>query len=221
MIFLTLCSIWAIISHVPVLLTAYVAQSLGVVVEGVTLGFGPMLLTRKNWILRAIPMNSSVRFKVTDSMPLLTAHEKKGALDVQPAWVQLLVSVSIPACLLAIACVLLGVDALRYFAGGFAQLVSGALEPFSSAQTYLASYHAALADQSFGFVLGLTAAKMAAFHLLPFSSVGGFQLVLTVVQAFSARTLTFPRTERLVLWLTLLLVASWALAVVIYVMAPP
>ncbi|WP_374710550.1 site-2 protease family protein [Massilia pseudoviolaceinigra] len=218
---LTVYLIWAIISHAPVLVTAWVARSLGIVVGALTLGAGPVLLKRKNVTLRLIPINSSVRFKTSQFMPLLTTHEKEGALEVQPVWAQLLVTACIPACLLAIACVLLGVDAPRYFASSFSQILTGALSPLTRAQAYLAAYHAALAQQSFGFVLGLTAAKMAAFNLLPLGSLCGIQLIVTVVEAFYARAPMFPRTQHFLTWITLLIMASWAVAGFVYVMSPP
>ncbi|NHZ42781.1 hypothetical protein [Massilia aquatica] len=211
-IFLTLCLSWAIASYLPILVAAWIARSFGVVVEQLTLGTGPVLMRRKPLVMRLLPINASVQFKHCGAIPAPGPHDRAGSLDARPVWVQLLIAASVPACLLEMAWALLGGEGLDLFRSAVAQCVRGALSPLSEAQSLLAAYHTALAQQSFGFVLGLTAAKMAAFNLLPTGFSAGYQCLEIVAQR------AFPQVQRGLIALTLLMMGSWLVAVCVYLM---
>lgn len=77
-----------------------------------------------------------------------------------------------PLAVLAIALLFAGWEALLAFGSGFAQVVVGALHPFSHAQAYLAAF-VNVAAQSPVSSIGIVLAKLAAFSLLPIPPLSG------------------------------------------------
>ncbi len=102
-----------------------------------------------------------------------------GALDQRSPASQMAIGLAGCMALVALACGVWQADGIRLVMAGFPQIIAGALSPFGAAQDLIASAKAALAGLSFIAVLGLVAAKVAAFNLLPLPGAnGGFALAV-------------------------------------------
>lgn len=215
----------ALLAALHVTVVALLGRWLGIAIREVSFGMGPALLSAGVFRLRALPLGGSVVFKDTQ-----TEAPPSGAIDIdidvdkwavdafdhQPRAVRVLLPLCGVAALAAVAFALHPASAGASVAHGFAQWVSGALAPSSTA---LRLIEGATRVASLGFtpLLGMLAAKLTALNLLPLPSMAGGQALLALLDP-SPREM--PRWKASLLqgsvWLLLALALSWAAAVGIF-----
>jgi len=203
--------------YLPTLIVALLGHLCGVVVEKVNFGIGPAMATGRLWVLRLLPLTASVHFKDTSELDHPTEADFQGALDRQRLWLKLALAMCGPGALLLLSAMLLGPSAFELFISGFSQCFRGALNPLSDAQGYLSSFHYALISKPFAYIVGLMAAKFAAFNLLPIGATNGSAVIAYIARA------CFPSARwpaRMHQWLVLPLLffaSSWLCAAIFYV----
>ena len=205
---------WVFLLFFPTLCTALIARKLGVKIEEVGFGSGPLALRRGHVTFRWIPWNSFVRFKHTKEIPVLDLRpeDRQGALDQQPLAVRLIVALSGPLTLLAVGVVVLGSSAIDSFVSAFSQILLGALSPLGEAQRYLEAT-AQWASAGVLVPAGVVATKLAALQLLPLSGMPGLWLLADLVPAIGRKA---TRSPGLFAYPLIALALSWLLAVVLF-----
>lgn len=196
---------------------AIVGSAFRIPVREMSLGFGPQVIRFGRVRIRLLPLGGSVRFKDLGEAGL-TEADLQGALDTQPTWVQLVVALSGVALLLSVALVTLQLEGLRALTDGFAQIVLGALSPTGYAQTLLAQAHQAILQLPFAVLLGLVAAKSAAFNLLPFPANNGAHALFIIGRALGLGRFWPAQLTRWLMLAHLALMLSWAGALVMYLL---
>ncbi|CAA2108439.1 site-2 protease family protein [Variovorax paradoxus] len=213
----------ALLAALHVTVVALLGRWLGIAIREVSFGMGPALLSAGVFRLRALPLGGSVVFKDTQ-----TEAPPSGAIDIdidkwavdafdhQPRAVRVLLPLCGVAALAAVAFALHPGSAGASAAHGFAQWVSGALAPSSTA---LRLIEGATRVASLGFtpLLGMLAAKLTALNLLPLPSMAGGQALLALLDP-SPRDMPQWKVSLLQgsVWLLLALALSWAAAVGIF-----
>lgn len=192
----------ALLSAIHITVMALIGRSLGIAIREFSFGMGPALLSIDVLRLRALPLGGSVEFIDFDS---------------QPRAVRVLLPLSGAASLLAVA-VTLHPSAWSSTSHGFAQIVLGALAPTSHAQQLIGgATHVAM--RGFGPLLGMLAAKLAAFNLLPFPAMNGGGALLALLDP-KPRDMTRWK-EKLMqwsAWLTVALALMWVGAICIFLL---
>lgn len=218
--FLIAAAVICVLVHL--LACAWTGAVLGVAVREVSLGFGPVLWRCGRFSLKSLPLGGFVKFKESaDTEPALAAGtldepETQGALDRQGLAAQLAIGASGCVVLLALAYACLQGAGMRAFEWGFVELVSGALSPLTAGPALLAQAARTLAGLPFVAVLGLVAAKFAAFNLLPLPGAnGGFLLAALARRAGIARLWPASLTQLLFL-VYFAFIASWLCALGVY-----
>ncbi len=195
MLFVLIAVVLCVLLHVSAMALAGVA--LGVTLREVSIGFGPTILRIGRLKIRMLPIAGSVRFKDSreevseewdadaDGEDLYSEPDEvrldqvslDGALDQRSPMTQISIGLAGCAALVVLACVIWQVDGIHAVIDGFSQIVTGAISPFDTAQVLIADAQQVLAGMPFLGVLGLVAAKFAAFNLLPLPAAnGGFVL---------------------------------------------
>ncbi|WP_197341387.1 site-2 protease family protein [Ralstonia solanacearum] len=195
-------------SLLHVTMFALTGEQLGVAVREVSFGFGPTIARFGKVRIKALPFGGYVRLKDSRVEPF-AEHERADALDTQPIHVQTALILSGSAYLLGVALTTLRLDAVGAFADSFVQIVGGALSPTGYAQTLLSQAHQAISQLPFFALLGLVAAKTAAFNLLPFPNTNGGALLATLARdTWLARVWPKQLTKAL-LFVYLAVIVSW------------
>lgn len=208
----------ALCALVHVTVMAFAGRALGVALDELSFGLGPRLLRLGKVSIRLLPVGGAVRFQAAGAtMPVDDADIDPQHLEAQPLWAQLFIGASGCFALMALACALLGGAAgVQALAGGFANIVSGALSPLHTAQALLARVDAAAQGLPFSTLLGLTAATTAALNLLPLPGAnGGFLLGALGKSAGLGKHWPASVTQTLLLAYVALAV-SWLVAAVVY-----
>lgn len=209
----------ALLAAIHTTVMATLARLLGITVREVSLGFGPTLLSTGIFRLRALPFGGAVVLKntLTDTKPHDAAPDwADDAFDTQPRAVRVLLPLSGIAALIAVAFALRPDAAWGSIVNGFAQIVTGALSPLSTAQHLLGgATHAG--SLGFAALLGMLAAKFAALNLLPLPTMGGGQALLALLDPCPHDQ---PRWKELLLqwsaWLAIALGAAWIVAIGVF-----
>ncbi len=197
---------------------ALCGAAFGVTVREISLGLGPTAFRIGLFTFRALPFGGAVRFK--DSREeVLDASEMHGALDGRALLVQIVIGLSGCMALLALAVVALQAEGVQAFLNGFVEIVTGALSPMGNAQALLAQAQQRLAGAPFVAVLGLVAAKLAAFNLLPLPAANGGYVIAMIARRVGIAKL-WPQGLTPVLLLAYLAIAiSWLWALLVYLMS--
>ncbi len=217
----------ALLAALHVTTMALLGRLLGIAIREVSFGMGPTLLCVGAFRLRALPLGGAVVFKdKLSETPAADAPAKRNAdagtadaFDHQPRAVRVLLPLAGIAALAAVAFALHPGSAGASVANGFMQIVSGGMAPLSTAQRLI---DGATRAGALGFVplLGMLAAKCAAFNLLPLASMGGGQALLALLDPAPRET---PPWKAWLLqasvWLLLALALSWAVAIGLFVVA--
>jgi membrane-associated protease RseP (regulator of RpoE activity) len=192
--FLFVAAIWlCVLVHVGVM--ALVGWQVGVTVEEVSFFFGPTLFRLRyrgvSYRVGAIPMGGFVKFKGergnnTDPEQILFAAdmEPPGFRDLHPLK-QSLISASGCVALLALAALCLGPwAAVRSLSRGFVQLIPFA--PWTPAwvpggRELVGRLMALFQQGPFRVALGVMAAKLAAFNLLPLPPSNGGMILASML----------------------------------------
>jgi len=164
-----------------------------------------------------VDMQPDVATPTALTMPADEADIDPQHLEAQPLWAQLFIGASGCLALIALASALLGgMAGVQALAGGFANIVTGALSPLHTAQALLARVDAAAHGLPFSTLLGLTAATTAALNLLPLPGAnGGYLLGALGKGAGLAKHWPASLTQILLLGYVAL-AASWLVSAVVY-----
>lgn len=196
---------------------ALFGAAFGVTVRELSLGLGPKAFSIGRFTFRALPFGGSVRFKDSREEEL-DADDMRGALDDRSLVVQIVIGLSGCLALLALAIVVLQAEGVQAFLNGFVEIVAGALSPMDQAQALLAQAQQRLAGAPFVAVLGLVAAKLAAFNLLPLPAANGGYVIATIARGMGVAKF-WPQALTPVLLLAYLAIAiAWLWALVVYLM---
>jgi len=196
---------------------ALCGAAFGVTVREISLGLGPKAFSIGKFTFRALPFGGSVRFKDSREEEL-DAHDMQGALDSRPLFAQIVIGLSGCLALLALAVVALQAEGVQAFLNGFIEIVTGAVSPMDKAQALLAQAQQRLAGAPFVAVLGLVAAKLAAFNLLPLPAANGGFVIAMIARGLGIAKF-WPQGLTPVLLLAYLAIAiSWLWALVAYLL---
>jgi membrane-associated protease RseP (regulator of RpoE activity) len=194
---------------------ALCATAFGVVIREVSVGLGPTAFNIGRLTFRAVPFGGSVRFK--DSREeALEASDMRGALDGRSVLAQIVIGLSGCIALLLLAVICLQAEGVRAFFDGFGQIVIGALSPLGKAQELLAQAQQRLVGLSFLAVLGLVAAKLAAFNLMPLPGANGGFVIATIARGVGIARFWPAQLTPLFLLAYIAIAISWLVALGVY-----
>lgn len=192
------------------------ARALGIMVRTITFGIGPQVFALGRFRLSLFPAGGHVRLAMSAD-----ATEKEpvvGTLDRAARWKRVLLPLSGPLVLLGVGTVMLGAAAIDQFSQAFTQLVGGALSPLGKAQDLLQDATIVFGHVSAAQVLGITACKFAALNLLPFPGSNGLAAATEWLPQAALDSNAMARIRSLVLLpFAMLMFASWALAIIVFV----
>lgn len=191
---------------------AAAGQAAGTRVLELSLGMGPVLFRYKAFILKLIPLNGYVKFIDTRERVVSDA-DLPFAFDRLSLWRQIMVTLSGCAALMILAAVLLGAGAWQDFIALPAQYVMGALSPFGTAQTLLLEAARLINTTALPSLLGIAAAKLAAFNLLPQAGSNGSYVISAVAQRLGLVKPYPGAVHKLVVFMTIAVMISWCLAI--------
>ena len=222
LIFLKFVAAITLLACVHVGAMAVLGHRLGIKVRRVSLGFGPVLLSHGILELRLLPIAGSVAFKdtqtedVPDDVPVDYLDD---AFNHKPRAVQVLLPLAGAASLVLVALLLHPGSALPSIGHGFVQIVAGGLSPLGTAQGLIDGARAFAVQQGFVPLMGMVAAKLAAFNLLPLPAMNGGQALLALLKRDLHEDAS-PLRQRLTewgLWLCVALALSWLVAIGFFV----
>ena len=194
---------------------ALAAMQFGIPIREIHYGWGPTLLRLGPLRIKPLVFAGSVVLK-DGSAEGLEGDAKRDAFDSQPRMTRLLIGCAGPFALLVSP-----FDGLGQVGSGFVQYVEGALSPFGQAQRLLRLAAEAAGGLDFVPLLGLVAAKTAAFNLLPLpGSNGGFLLQALFERTELARRWP-PQATQAALLLFLGSMLSWLLALAAFLWPLP
>jgi hypothetical protein len=192
------------------------ARALGIMVRTITFGIGPQVFAMGRFRLSLFPAGGHIRLAM--SADATEGELVAGALDRAPRWKRVLLPLTGPLVLLGMGTVVLGAPAIDQFTQAFTQLVGGALSPLGKAQDLLQDVTIALGRVPPAQVLGITACKFAALNLLPFLGSNGLAAATGCIPQAALDSHAMARIRSLVLLpFTMLMLASWSLAIVVFV----
>lgn len=207
----------AAVIFVHLLAMTVCARALGITVHTMTFGIGPQVLALGCFRLCLFPAGGHIR-------PAMVADARKGepvvgALDRAGPWKRVLFPLSGPLALVGLGTLLLGAPAIDQFTEAFAQLVGGALSPLGYAQHLLHGAADALDHLAPKQVLGITACTLAALNLLPFPGSNGLAAATGWLPQVVLDGYAMARIQGLVSLPYMLMLASWSLAMIVYVLS--
>jgi len=166
----------------------------------------------------SLPFGGSVRFAGMDSEEAIT----EAAFYKLSLVRRLLIMLSGATFLLLLSAALLGWErAWSAFGSGFGQYVHGALAPLTYGQIMLSRLSDLLTKQPAHLALGVLAAKIAAFNLLPIPTLNGGQALLEIMRPRIKNTDRLLRLNMAGLTVLACLTVSWWVAVAKYVLERP
>lgn len=205
--------------HVSVM--ALCARAFGITIRRIAYGVGPTLLSIGKAQLKLLPFAGSVVLKDTREEDIYDDDGGNDIYNERPLWQQLTVLLSGVAVPLILALGLLGTQGWGDFTAAFAQIISGALAPLSTAQQLLADGEAFAAMHGFVLVAALVSVKLCALNLLPFGGLNGGQALLAIARGGKpyvaweetvAKWLLLPGLAVLLAWLVAFGVYCWKAA---------
>lgn len=178
--FYALCVIINVVSVGGTILVCLMASA---PIDKVVLFFGPHLAAVRvgdtDFSFSLIPFGSSVSFKEDDATD--APSEKRGLLRLPKSWrLSIHASGALALLLLSVLCIGSG-EAWHHLTTGFYQVVAGALSPLSVGQELLQKIIDNLRSD-FIVCLGLIAAKMVAFNLIPLPPLSGGLLIMELLR---------------------------------------
>jgi membrane-associated protease RseP (regulator of RpoE activity) len=191
----------------------------GVSLREISFGFGKAILIRGKLTLRAVPIGGFVKFKDTRSESI--SHEEdpevEDAFNHKPRVVQATIPLAGAGALVLVAALAQPASGVSEVIAGFRQILTGALGPLSTAQTYIHATYALTEDYGFWALFGVLAAKVAAFNLLPFPWTNGGQAILALLRSDRRATPSWQeRLTQIAIWPFLTLISLWALSFCVF-----
>ena len=205
--------------HVSVM--ALCARAFGITIRRIAYGVGPTLLSVGKAQVRLLPFAGSVVLKDTREEDIYDDDRGTDIYNERPLWQQLTVLLGGVAVPLILALGLLGAQGWHSFTGAFAQIISGALAPLSTAQLLLSDGDAFARSHGFALVAALVSVKLCALNLLPFGGLNGGQALLAIARGGKpyvaweetvAKWLLLPGLAVLLAWLGAFGVYCWKAA---------
>lgn len=185
----------------------------GVKIKEIALGFGPTLLRYKSLTLKLVPLTGYLKF--LDTRDLAPSDDNiTGAFDLQPTSRQIMIVLTGSTVQLLLATVLLGQSAWQDFLAFPEQYVMGALSPFELAPSLLRDAYHLIQSTPLLTLLGIVAAKMAAYHLLPLAGFNGLQIIGIVVHRLGLDQFAPKACFKFIAVITLVSGVSWCAAIV-------
>lgn len=190
----------------------------GIELEEVSYGFGKALFRRGKVKIGTVPFGGYVKLKDTredvDDEP-----DNLRAFNHRSRFVQAFIYLLGCAAMALVAMLLLAGPALAEVVAGFRQIIAGAFAPGSTAQNYIQATHTLWTQHGFVALLGLLAAKIAAFNLLPLATLSGGQAILALAGADRGRQPQWLLgVMNISIALLLALMCSWAYALVLFLL---
>ncbi|MES2041270.1 MAG: site-2 protease family protein [Pseudomonadota bacterium] len=191
---------------------AIAGRAAGTRVLELSIGMGPKVFKHKAFILKLIPLNGYVKF-IDARQSLVSEADLPFAFDRLSVWRQIMVTLSGCAALMVLATAVLGTGAWQDFIALPAQYVMGALSPFGTAQTLLHEAGRVISSSALLSLLGIVAAKLAAFNLLPQAGSNGYYILMLLIQGPGANQSYPGAFHKLVVCTTIAAMISWCLAI--------
>lgn len=195
---------------------AITAHLVGVNIRVIAFGIGPTLLRKGIFRLGALPIAGHVKLQDSREEPV-PASEMSKSLDGRSLVEQIAISLSGCAALLLVSLFLLGTAGWTAFVAGPAQLIQGAISPLFGAQTLISEGARLSATTSLATFFGYTAAKLAAFNILPLPALNGGAAIAIIGRRLRLDTWWTAGATRMLLLVLLAIVVSWCVAVLVYV----
>ncbi|WP_374517931.1 site-2 protease family protein [Undibacterium squillarum] len=192
------------------LLTAAACRAAGVAIREVSIGTGKEILRCGLFSIRCIPFGASV-----SCWELQDLDEDEAALrgatlyENQPVLVRTMIILSGNLGLIVLALVLAGSEGWEAFTSGFSEFFSGALNPEVNGVQYLQSAQSYISTHSWLNYLPFVAAKVAAWNLLPLSSLNGGQMVMLLLSSSELMKKLFHKYSSIFL---MVMLACWLFA---------
>ncbi|OYO30243.1 site-2 protease family protein [Janthinobacterium sp. PC23-8] len=191
---------------------ALCARALGITIRRIGYGVGPALFNIGKAQIRLLPFAGSLVLKDTREEAIHDDDPGNDTYNERPLWQQIAVLLCGVAVPLALALGLLGANGWHGFTAAFAQMISGALAPLSTAQQLLADGEAFARDNAFVLVFALASLKLCAFNLLPFGGLNGGQILLAIARAGKPHVAWEETVAKWLLLPGLAVLLSWLLA---------
>lgn len=210
---------WITLVVVHIAAMSAMAMLFGVRLRQVSFGFGKKLVMHGLLTIRAVPLGGYVRFKNTGDYEYADV-DSVGAFNHKSKLVQALIPLAGSGALLLIAMLIQPTTAIAELLEGFRQIVVGAFAPGSTAQQNIDATYTLAARAGFVGLVGLLAAKFAAFNLLPFPWTNGGQALLALLRADGTRTPAWQeRIVPIAMWPFVAIVGSWAFGFAFFIVS--
>lgn len=226
--------------------TVLVARRFRIRILNICLGGGPVILHYGILQLKMFPFSAHVRMETGEDVILpsgRTAQEHRESrglftslnedmaaeadqkaledrehrdFDGLALLPKLLITLCGPISVALLAAVCLGRDALTALELGFSQVWLGALSPWETAQSLLTDMMNHLRHDDLNTLIGLTAAKVCAINLTPYSGSSGFRSLLLLVGRGRPNRSWESRLFKWGIWPLMILLLGWALALGIF-----
>jgi membrane-associated protease RseP (regulator of RpoE activity) len=200
---------------VHLLAVAATARLIGVKVLVISLGLGPTLASIGILRLGGFPIGGFVKLKDSREEPV-PLNEMGAAFDGRSALEQIAISLSGCAMLVLLSISLLGRDGLQAFLIAPAQLLHGAIAPFSTAQVLIAESLSLLSAAPPATDVAYAAAKLAALNILPLPALNGGAALAALGRALKIDSLWSSNLTKILMFATVGIALSWFTAGLLY-----
>ena len=189
---------------------AAAATGLGVHINTMKLGVG-RVFQRGRLIVGWLPISAS--FTMATSYVKPEGLEPRRLFDLRPRWVRFTIAISGNIALVLLACALRGAEGWRSFVNGFAQIVTGTFRPESAGAQLVEGYLRAVETQGALDAIGIVAAKLAAFNLLPVPIFEGGLALGELLRKPGPRAIRVTPAIQIGIALWVMLAVTWLYAI--------
>jgi membrane-associated protease RseP (regulator of RpoE activity) len=218
-IFLLFFGIWTFVILIHVGAIAIVARLFGVKIVCFSLFIGPHLLSFKHnettYCLSLIPLGGYVKFVGHEEEAVPHTPFAPGDYRALNCFSKCLIAVAGCAALATIAYICLGrEDARVAILAGFGQPFQALISPRQLGKNLVLEAMGIISTQPFLVILGLFAAKMAAYNLLPIPLLNGAEVVFQIADWLGLRKSVRESLQYIGLFLIVALLVCWLVAIV-------
>lgn len=200
---------------VHLLSIAATAHLIGVKVRLISLGLGPTLVNLGVFRLCVLPLGGYVKFKDSREEPV-PRDEMNTAFDGRGAFEQIVIVLSGCAMLVLLSILLLGREGLTAFLLGPAQVIHGAIAPFSEAQALIAQSLVLSREAAPTMFFGYAAAKLAAMNMLPVPPCNGGAVLAIIGRSLKIDSWWSPNLTKILIFFPAIAFLAWCAAGVVY-----
>ncbi|MBC3920916.1 site-2 protease family protein [Undibacterium sp. CY18W] len=191
---------------------AAAGRAAGVRIMAISIGLGPVLIKHNGFILKLLPINGYVKFLDSRACDV-SDNDLPFAFDHQSIARQIMIALAGCTVHLVLAVVLVGASAWHDWIAFPVQYVVGALSPFDDAQILLHEAGRLIDSSTFLTLMGIVAAKLAAYHLFPMVGFNGWQIIITLAQHLGLNKFAPDLIYKADAFLTIATSLSWCLAI--------